>query len=165
MRAIRLEPFTAGGFAAFGDVIEAPGAGGVPANQGTALRFDDVGALDLTAEDATPRVSIFRSEPAASPLICRVMERHPLSTQMFVALQPHPFIVVVAKGGADGPDPASIRAFRTNGAQGVNYRRGVWHHPLLALDRRTDFVMVGRKGPNNFELVDLDEPVRVDDSA
>ncbi|MCO5091375.1 ureidoglycolate lyase [Bosea sp. (in: a-proteobacteria)] len=162
MRCIQLEPLTVEAFAPFGDVIEAPVTGGVSANSGTALRFDDVGTLDLTAEAASACVSIFRSEPTATPLLCRVMERHPLSTQMFVALQPYPFIVVVAGGGAERPDPSSLRAFRTNGAQGVNYRRALWHHPLIALDMRTDFVMVGRKGPDNFELVDLAEPVRVE---
>jgi ureidoglycolate lyase len=28
----------------------------------------------------------------------------------------------------------------------VNFRRGTWHHPLLALDAVSDFVVVDRAG-------------------
>ncbi|OYD55049.1 hypothetical protein CGK74_02250 [Thauera propionica] len=31
--------------------------------------------------------------------------------------------------------------------QGVNYLAGVWHHPLLALDAVSDFIVIDRKGP------------------
>jgi ureidoglycolate lyase len=29
----------------------------------------------------------------------------------------------------------------------VNYRPGVWHHPLLALDQVSDFLVLHRGGP------------------
>ncbi len=35
-----------------------------------------------------------------------------------------------------------MRAFVSDGWQGVNYAKGVWHHPLLALDEVSDFVVV-----------------------
>jgi len=35
----------------------------------------------------------------------------------------------------------------TNGRQGINYRRGVWHHALLALESPCDFLVVDRGGP------------------
>jgi ureidoglycolate lyase len=28
----------------------------------------------------------------------------------------------------------------------VNYAKGVWHHPLIALDVRSDFIVVDRGG-------------------
>jgi len=31
--------------------------------------------------------------------------------------------------------------------QGVNYARGTWHHPLLALDAGGDFLVIDRGGP------------------
>ena len=31
--------------------------------------------------------------------------------------------------------------------QGVNYHAGVWHHPLIALHARCDFVVFDRGGP------------------
>ena len=44
------------------------------------------------------------------------------------------------------PDRAAVRAFVTNGRQGVNYRRGTWHHPLIAL-APANFLVIDRTGP------------------
>ena len=67
------------------------------------------------------------------------------------------FLVIVAPAGGDAPDPARVRAFLTNGRQGVNYRRAVWHHPLLALDTATDFVVLGRSvDDRDCDVVALD---------
>lgn len=46
--------------------------------------------------------------------------------------------MVVAAGG-DEPDMNTLRAFISNGRQGVNYHRNVWHHPLFAWQTETDF--------------------------
>ena len=46
-------------------------------------------------------------------------------------------------------DASSYRAFTASGAQGVNYRRDAWHHPLLVLDPDSRFMVVDRKGPGN----------------
>ena len=77
-----------------------------------------------------------------------MMERHPLGSQAFVPLSDAPYLIVVAPAG--DLDPAKLRAFSTRGWQGVNYARGVWHHPLLALERVSDFLVVDRggEGPN-----------------
>ena len=67
-------------------------------------------------------------------------------------LAPARFVVVVAP--ADAADPfAAARCFVAAPGQGVQYRRGTWHHPLLALDAVTDFLVVDRSGPE----VDCDE--------
>ena len=51
------------------------------------------------------------------------------------------WVVVVA----DSPD-ATPRAFLADRGQGVQYHRGTWHHPLLALDQGGDFLIVDRVG-------------------
>ena len=38
------------------------------------------------------------------------------------------------------------RAVLARGGQGINYRRGTWHHPLIALDRVSDFLVIDRGG-------------------
>jgi ureidoglycolate lyase len=48
------------------------------------------------------------------------------------------YLVLVALG-ADRPDLATLAAFVATGAQGVSYRPGVWHHPMIALDDAIDF--------------------------
>ena len=46
----------------------------------------------------------------------------------------------------DGGKPAGLRVFLARGDQGVNYLRNVWHHPLLALEKKSDFLIVDRAG-------------------
>ena len=68
-------------------------------------------------------------------------------------LEPGSLVVVAPPGPA--PSPADLSAFVTDGRQGVNYGRGVWHHPLLALDRITDFLVVDRGGDgHNLDEID-----------
>ena len=54
------------------------------------------------------------------------------------------FLLVVAPAGGEAPAADGTRAFLARNGQGVNYRLGVWHRPVLALNTETDFVMVGR---------------------
>ena len=75
-----------------------------------------------------------------------MVERHPLGSQAFIPLQDHSWLIVVAPPG-DAVDVTSLRAFRATGRQGVNYRAGVWHHPLLVLRPDHDFLVVDRDGP------------------
>ena len=72
-----------------------------------------------------------------------MMERHPLASQAFIPLHKNPFLIVVAPPG-ERVDPESLSAFVTNGLQGVNYTRGVWHFPLIGLGEEQDFLVVDR---------------------
>ena len=53
-----------------------------------------------------------------------------------------------------------LRAFVTNGRQGVNYHRGTWHMPLIALEAGQEFLVIDRIG----EAPDFDEHT-LDDSV
>ena len=41
---------------------------------------------------------------------------------------------------------SSLRCFVCANGQGVNYARGTWHHPLLAIGAESDFLVVDRAG-------------------
>ena len=102
-------------------------------------------------EGGATNVSLFLGQPRPLPIEIRLMERHPLGSQIFFPLQDRPWLVLVAE---DVHDIASYRAFTATGRQGVNYARNVWHHPLLVLDADSRFLIVDRKGPgNNLEEV------------
>jgi len=151
--ALPVELLTSKSFQPFGNVISCREFGGIASNQNTAVRFDDVAGLDLTSADGAATVSLYRVEPASFPLRVARLEQHPLSTQMFVPMSGRPFLVIVAGDRSGRPDFASLRAFRTDGDQAVNYHRAVWHHPVIALDEPASFVMVGRRGPGvNFRM-------------
>jgi ureidoglycolate lyase len=139
---IASRPLTPEAYAPYGSVIAAGIGAGKPANQGTARRFDHLVELENLRTGATPNVCVFRSTPwMERPIPIRLLEKHPLSTQVFVPMNATRFLVVVALG-EDLPDLSTLAGFVATGAQGISYRPGVWHHPLIALDAETDFACV-----------------------
>lgn len=150
---LTLAPLSREGFAPFGDVIESEGRAHHLINAGSAQRFDDLASVEVMAAGGRPQISLCRAEPVTLPLRLRLMERHPLSSQAFVPLSATPFLVVVAPAG-ESLELGRLRAFRSNGRQGINYCPGTWHHPLLALERSSDFLIVDRsgEGPNCDEI-------------
>lgn len=151
-------------FVPFGDVIETAGARHYPINAGTTERFHDLCKVDVAAERGTPLLSIFRGRPWQCPIEIKMVERHPLGSQAFVPLGGRPFLVVVAEEGSGGV-PGPLHAFLSGGGQGVNYRRGTWHHPLLALEAASDFLVVDRGGPGeNLQEFRFDAPYYVIES-
>jgi ureidoglycolate lyase len=160
MQVLRPEMLTREAFRPFGDVIEIDGSAHFTINQGFTERFNDLAFVDVASEGGTTNVSLFLAEPRPAPVAIKLMERHPLGSQLFVPLQDRPWLVLVA---TDARDFASYRAFTATGRQGVNYARNVWHHPLLVLDAGSRFVIVDRKGPgNNLEELWFDgDPIHL----
>lgn len=142
-RELAVEPLTAAAFEPFGQVVEAAGRAET-VNAGTAQQFADLAVLDFAAGDGRPRVSIYRAEARRLPLPIAMLERHPHGSQLFMPLSGGPFVVVVAPPAA-APDAGAVRAFMATGRQGVNYRRGTWHHPLIALTTG-EFLVLDRGG-------------------
>ena len=155
---LRPEPLTREAFAPFGEVIEASDAvSHFTINGGNTERYHDLADIDA-GPDGRVIVSIFRGQPRSLPFVVEMMERHPLGTQAFVPLNGRPYLVVVAPAGP-APTVADLRLFVARGDQGVNYGRGVWHHPLLALDTISDFLVMDRSGSApNCDEVTLDLP-------
>ena len=148
---LRVHPLTQQGFAEFGEVIETDGRDSFLINDGRCRRFHDLADVDVSRQNGRPLINIFRTAPVAPPVAIHLLERHPLGSQAFVSLSSRPFLVVVASGG-ETVTPEAVRAFVTNGRQGVNYRGGIWHHPLLALGGTSDFLVVDRGGNgDNYE--------------
>lgn len=131
-------------FAPFGDVIEAGAGTLIPINDGTTVRHDDLARVDVATEGGRPLISIFESRPFGFPLEIRMVERHPLGSQAFVPLDGKPYLVIVAPPG-DAVDLGALRVFRATGEQGVNFHRGVWHHPVVVIEPMR-FLVVDRGG-------------------
>jgi ureidoglycolate lyase len=139
--AIDAEPLQREAYRPYGDVVAAaPGLASFSANNGTARRFDRLGAIEnLRPGRATPNLCLFRAAPSAQrPFVVRMLERHAHSTQLFVPMAGARYLVIVC-AGSESPDLRTLRAFIADGTQGITYRPGTWHHPLVALDRQTDF--------------------------
>ncbi|OBX37719.1 ureidoglycolate lyase [Halomonas elongata] len=82
------------------------------------------------------------------PLTLDFLERHPQGSQAFVPMHEERFLIVVAPPG-ESIDPESVRAFVTDGRQGVNYRAGTWHAIQSVLEREGEFLVVDRGGQGN----------------
>ena len=145
-RLLTIEPLTVETFAPFGDVIEASDrARHFAINNGSTERYHDLARIDVASGGGHAILSIFRARPRHLPMQLLLLERHPLGSQAFMPLSPLPYLVVVAEA-ATVPDLARLRCFRAAPGQGVNYARGTWHHPLLALQTESDFLVVDRGG-------------------
>jgi ureidoglycolate lyase len=159
MHRISTAPLTKAAFAPFGEVVEREGADLVTINQGFATRVNDLAQIDVAAGGASVNVSLFVAKARPLPIDVKLMERHPLGSQLFFPLQDRPWLVLVC---SDPLVTATYRAFEASGRQGVNYARNVWHHPLLVLTDEERFLVVDRKGEgNNLEEVWLDDEHRV----
>lgn len=144
MQRLSIEALGAAAFAPFGDVIAAGDAGATVAiNAGTAQRFHALAEVDTAHEQGRAVISVVRAQPRALPFTVQLLERHPLGSQAFIPLDPALRYLVVVASAID----AAPRAFLAAQGQGVNFHRGTWHHPLLALDRISDFLVVDRAGP------------------
>ncbi len=158
MPQLPLQTLSREAFAPFGEVIMLEGARHYPINQGTTERFHALAIADTQTQDGKTILSVFRAQPRTLPLAIEVMERHPLGSQAFVPLTSDiddEYLVVVALPGEF--DPTQMQAFICKGLQGVNYSRGVWHHPLIALHKQSDFIVMDRIGEGfNCDEIALD---------
>lgn len=161
MHVIKAAPLTRRAFAPYGDVIDPDGAQHYPINGGAVERFHDLASVDV-GDDGHTLVSIFEcNRPGGVPVAVGLIERHPLGSQAFIPIGEAVMCVVVAPPG-DDIAPCDLRAFVSNGRQGVNYHRGTWHMPLVAFAAGQRFVVVDRGGPgDNCEERRLDSSLKI----
>lgn len=148
MLELTAEPLTADAFAPFGEVIDARTSDSFPINAGRTQRHHDLAKVETRGNNARTLINIFVSQPVTLPLDLTFLERHPLGSQAFMPLHQERFIVVVAPPG-ETINPKDVRAFVTDGRQGVNYHAGTWHAIQSVLDREGEFLVVDRGGDGN----------------
>ena len=159
---LRPEPLTADAFAPFGQVVEPDPATLRMINAGTTRRYHALAAAEIHGEGARAILSIFIGDARALPYAITMMERHPKGSQSFQPLDGRDWLVAVAPDAAGRPGPP--RLFLATGRQGINIGANVWHHPLMALDQPSAFLVVDRDGPGvNLEEVDYPEAYLVEE--
>lgn len=159
MHTITLQPLTSENFAPFGDVIACQGNDYFHINDAHTERYHALVTTEIIG-DAKAGISIFRNIQSTNiPFKISMLERHPHGSQAFIPMQGQKFLIVVAPNlNADQPDISNLQAFITNGSQGVNYRAGTWHHPLLTLESPSDFAVVDRIGSgSNCDVFKFDQ--------
>ena len=148
------QPLTAEAFAPFGQVIVAPEKPGRAFLGSLIENRRDAAALDF---------SLSHTAASALPFEARLMERHPVSSQAFLALDVARFLVIVAPTIEDGPDMSRAQAFIGSAGQALVYAPGTWHHGMVALDHpgRFAIIMWCAEDGRNDEFHTLAQPVMV----
>jgi ureidoglycolate lyase len=156
-------PITAERFAPYGDVIHAATAAKVAMNNARFERFHDLANVDVDTAGGHIAISIARCKaPTTLPHRFDMVERHPHGSQAFIPLSPFSFIVVVAPAG-EAVDAGDLCAFVTNGTQGINYHKGVWHMPMIATEAGQEFLIVDRApAEDNCEEFILGDPLTLE---
>jgi ureidoglycolate lyase len=157
-------PITAERFAPFGDLIQASAATRKAMNDARFERFHDLANVDVDSAGGRVAISIARCKtPATFPYVFDTVERHPHGSQAFIPLAPFSFVVVVAPAG-EAVQATDLRAFVTNGKQGVNYHKGVWHMPMIAMQAGQAFLIVDRApASDNCEEFILENPLTLEE--
>lgn len=145
---LKIEPLTQEAFAPYGDVIESEGRESMPMNAGMAQRFHALAEVDAIGEEGRGIISLIEAKLFEMPKSVTFVERHALGSQAFLPMDETPFMVVVAPP-TEEVDVSKMRAFITNGRQGINYHRGTWHHVLLTPFAAMRFICVDRAGKGN----------------
>ena len=138
------EILTAENFSQFGEVISLEQKDFLTINNGYAKKYPDLATIDTQEHGGTTTVHIYVAKKRQFPLQINMLEKHPFFSQTFIPKDNQPFLVVVAPA-SDEPNIKDIRAFISNGEQGVNYSRGVWHFPLISVKDGAQFIVIDRK--------------------
>ncbi|KAL6931519.1 uncharacterized protein HGUI_03200 [Hanseniaspora guilliermondii] len=115
----------------------------VQANQGTAIKQEYMGTLKEGFPSNVEKrlnIHIFNCLPRATVadsqyniFHCKVMEKHPYSSQMFMPntnnYEECCYLVIVAL------DDGEVEAFIFSSDQGVVYNQGVWHSPMCNISK------------------------------
>ncbi|MFD1746061.1 ureidoglycolate lyase [Rhizobium helianthi] len=164
LKTLPVRPLTQAAFKPFGQVIEADASRMKLINGGNTERFHALAEAEVVGDGARVILNIFRGQPRPFPYDVAMMERHPLCSQSFSPLSGRPYLVVVSED-EDGK-PGEPQVFLARADQGVNYRRNVWHHPLMTIGEPSDFLVVDRDGPgNNLEEFFFSQPYSISEPS
>lgn len=140
---LNLQPLTGEAFAVFGDVLSADKSASKIINKGFAEKHYELCTLDSSEKGGLSALHIYVAKARQFPLMIDMMEKHPYFSQVFMPRSKEPFVVVVALGEEE-PDTTTIKAFISSGNEGVQYRRGIWHFPLISIKDNEQFIVLDR---------------------
>jgi len=146
----KIEPLTLNdeNFALYGKVISIENSQSIVINNGFANKHFNLCNIDANENGGVATLHIYEAKKRDFPLKINMMEKHPFFSQTFMPRSNKEFLLVVALGEEE-PDLSTLKAFKTNGNQGVHYNRGVWHFPLIALENGEQFIVIDRNDCGN----------------
>lgn len=140
---LTLEPLNKTSFSEYGDVLSIDESDSMMINNGYAQKHYDLCTMDAHENGGQSTIHIYLAKKRAFPLSIDMLEKHPFFSQAFIPRSSEPFLVVIAQGG-NIPDLGTIKAFISDGNQGVHYKKGLWHFPLISLKDKEQFIVIDR---------------------
>ena len=131
-------------FGAYVDLISTDDIYPMEINAGYAKRFDNLANLNTSKDEGKTIVSIFSALKRNFPMKIDMMEKHPLGSQAFIPMKETTFLCFVAPPG-ESPDINKIQSFIIPPKNGINYKPGIWHFPLISTED-ANFLVIDRKG-------------------
>lgn len=163
---IRSAPIERFAYQPYGDLIAADETRPFTStNFGKAKRFDYLSDVsNLRPAGAKLNLCVFQCQGVDLPLEIGLLERHSYSSQVFLPIGGNAKFLVIVCLGEERPDLSTLRAFRVLGGQGISYKPGVWHYPIMALEQPLDFsCLVFEDGSAaDCQVLNLDQPVTVE---
>ncbi|TIC06751.1 Allantoicase [Wallemia mellicola] len=164
-KALPILPLTSSAFVEYGHVVQSyqdksstpPTIQTKRVNNGTATKFCNLSPLTNSYPEGTPanmNFCVYKCDPVDTSVgfTVEMLERHKYTTQSFIPMGDggSRYVVIVAQNGSDDkPNMETLRAFTATSNQGITYKPGVWHHPMIALEKATDFgCLVYESGEN-----------------
>ena len=144
---IKPKKITRKNFKKFGDLICTKKIMPININNGYAKRFDNLCKINTSLRKGNTIVSIFSAKKRKFPMSIKMMEKHPLGSQAFIPMNETKFFVFVAPRGKK-PNINRIESFIVPKQNGINYKPGIWHFPLIST-KNMNFLVIDRKGIGN----------------
>ncbi len=158
-RVLTPGPLRADRFAPYGNIIATSDCATEPMNEARFTRYGGLATVDVDPAGDIAIGIVQSRTPTSLPYAFDMVERHPRGSQAFVPLAGFPFVIVVGPPG-ESVEAEDLEAFISNGRQGIQYHRGTWHMPLIALEEGQQFLVIDReRQDDNCEERVFDEPL------
>ena len=143
-------------FSLYGDLITIKNKISENINENTTQSFFDLANIEILGEDNNARLNIFNAKKRIFPLNIDMLEMHPLSSQVFLPMSKIDFIAVVTPIDTK-PDLNKIECFKISNGDGINFKSGVWHFPLIST-QDAQFITIDKKdAKKNIEIYKFTE--------
>ena len=130
-------------FSLYGDLITIRNKISQNINKNTTQSFFDLANIEILGEDNNARLNIFNAKKRIFPLNIDMLEMHPFSSQVFLPMSKIDFIVLVAPIDKK-PDLNKIECFKVSNGDGINFKSGIWHFPLIST-QDAQFITIDKK--------------------
>tara|TARA_B110000008_G_C16640491_1_gene432435 strand:+ start:138 stop:632 length:495 start_codon:yes stop_codon:yes gene_type:complete len=153
---LNIKNITKDNFSKYGDLITLKDKNSEFINNNTTNSYFDLANIEILGEDKNVRLNIFNTKKRIFPLNIDMLEMHPLSSQVFLPISETDFIVLVAPIYIK-PVLNKIECFKISNGDGINFKAGVWHFPLISI-QDAKFITIDKKdAKKNTEIYKFTE--------